>query len=79
MSKVVAEEQNCYLVSAENFQANPDGIHINAESQRQFGIRYYEAFSKKANVSQAIGDEDERLIINDLLKKMLKFLYNDFK
>jgi hypothetical protein len=37
MSKVVAEEQNCYLVSAENLQANPDGIHINAESQRQFG------------------------------------------
>ena len=61
MSKVVAEEQNCFLVSAENLQANPDGIHINAESQRQFGIRYYEAFSKKANVSQAIGDEDERL------------------
>jgi hypothetical protein len=32
-----------------------------ALKQRQFGIRYYEAFSKKANVSQAIGDEDERL------------------
>ena len=61
ISKVVTEEQNCYLVSAENLTANSDGIHINAESQRQFGIRYYEAFSKGANVSQAMGIEDERL------------------
>ncbi|MGO3114524.1 sialate O-acetylesterase [Enterococcus pseudoavium] len=61
MAKVVSEEENSYLVSAENLAANPDGIHISAESQRQFGIRYYEAFSKRADILQAMGDEDERL------------------
>lgn len=61
MAKVVAEEENCYLVSADNLSSNPDGIHINAESQRQFGIRYYEVFTKKASISHALGDEDERL------------------
>ncbi|WP_251866424.1 sialate O-acetylesterase [Enterococcus malodoratus] len=61
MAKVVAEEENCYLVSADNLSSNPDGIHINAESQRQFGIRYYEAFTKKASISHALGVEDERL------------------
>lgn len=61
MAKVVAEVEACYLVSAENLTANPDGIHINAESQRQFGVRYYEAFSKKMDILHALGDEDERL------------------
>lgn len=61
MAKVVVGLENCYLVSAENLTANPDGIHINAESQRQFGIRYYEAFSRKADVPGTMGDEDERL------------------
>lgn len=61
MAKVATQEANCYLVSAENLSANPDGIHINAESQRQFGIRYYEAFSNKINVPAALGDEDEQL------------------
>ncbi|MGX7204379.1 sialate O-acetylesterase [Enterococcus pingfangensis] len=58
---VKAAEDNCYLVSAEKLRANPDGIHINAESQRQFGIRYYEAFVQKRNILHALGDEDERL------------------
>ncbi|MBO0452109.1 sialate O-acetylesterase [Candidatus Enterococcus murrayae] len=58
---VVKGTKNSYLVSAENLASNPDGIHINAESQRQFGIRYYEAFKKRINVAHALGNEDEQL------------------
>ncbi|MGM0166266.1 hypothetical protein IGI39_001225 [Enterococcus sp. AZ135] len=56
-----AQIENCYLVSAENLISNPDGIHINAESQRQFGIRYYAAYTKKSDVLHSLGDEDEQL------------------
>ena len=41
--------------------SNPDGIHINAVSQRRFGIRYYEAFSKKKNVLSPLENEMELL------------------
>lgn len=61
IERVVSELENCYLVSAENLTANPDGIHINGESQRQFGIRYYEAFAKKTDIPMALGNEDEQL------------------
>lgn len=61
MARVASEDENCFLVSAKNLSANPDGIHLNAESQRQFGIRYYEAFRKKSDVTDALGDEDEKL------------------
>ncbi|WP_313630245.1 sialate O-acetylesterase [Enterococcus devriesei] len=61
MAKVVAKLDHCYLVSAEKLTANPDGIHINAKSQRQFGLRYYEAFANQNNVLSPLSDEDERL------------------
>lgn len=61
MDEVAAKVANSYLVSAEGLSSNPDGIHINAESQRQFGIRYYEGFSKMIPVSEALGNEDEKL------------------
>lgn len=61
IKKVVAEDENCYLVSAEDLTSNPDGIHIDAASQRRFGIRYYEAFSKKIDVLQALENEEKQL------------------
>ncbi|WP_379946726.1 sialate O-acetylesterase [Enterococcus devriesei] len=61
MAKVVAKLDHCYLVSAEKLTANPDGIHINAKSQRQFGLRYYEAFANQNNVLNPLSHEDERL------------------
>lgn len=57
-----AEEQyNTYFVTAEGLTSNPDGIHINAISQRKFGVRYYEAFSKKRNVLSPMENEMELL------------------
>ncbi len=57
-----ANEQNyCYFVTAEELVSNPDGIHMNAISQRKFGIRYYEAFTQRKNVLNPIENELELL------------------
>jgi len=58
-SKVAQTEENCYFVTAKGLTANPDGIHINAMSQRKFGLRYYEAFSKQKHVLDILDMEDE--------------------
>ncbi|XXM70763.1 sialate O-acetylesterase [Lysinibacillus sphaericus] len=50
LSKVAHSERNCYFVTSKGLTANPDGIHIDAGSQRKFGLRYYEAFSKQQHV-----------------------------
>lgn len=58
---------NCYFVTASGLSANPDLIHINAASQRIFGIRYFEAFDKQKQVLKPLKDEEEILkVINEL-------------
>lgn len=59
--RFVEDEPGCYLVSAEGLSCNPDGIHIDAVSQRRFGVRYYRAFEGRRNVTAALPDEDELL------------------
>ena len=34
-------------------------FHINAESQRRFGIRYFEAYQTKSNVNKSLDGEAE--------------------
>ena len=57
------EQKHSYFVTAEGLTSNPDGIHIDAISQRKFGVRYYEAFSKRENVLNPIENEMELLNI----------------
>jgi hypothetical protein len=59
LSKVAHNEKNCYFVSARGLTANPDGIHIDAISQRKFGLRYYEAFSKQKHVLDRLDIEHD--------------------
>ena len=59
--------KNCYFVTGEKLYPNPDGIHFNAESQRRFGIRYFEAYRSKANVNEPLENETE--IVNALYKR----------
>lgn len=63
------EQQNCYFISAAGLTANPDGIHFNAISQRKFGYRYFEAFSKKCHILEPLADEDQSLKINNIYTK----------
>ena len=54
MQRFANEQQNCYFVTAADLTANPDGIHLDAVSQRIFGYRYFEAFSKKCHVLEPV-------------------------
>lgn len=59
LSRVAHNEKNCFLVTSKGLTANPDGIHIDANSQRKFGLRYYEAFSKQKHVLDVLDIEHE--------------------
>lgn len=58
---------NCYFVNAKKLYSNADGIHINAESQRRFGIRYFNAYQKKSNIMEPLKNETQ--IVNTLYEK----------
>ena len=62
LEKFAFEQDNCYFVTASGLTSNPDGIHIDAISQRKFGLRYFEAFSNKQHVMKPLINENE--IIN---------------
>lgn len=55
------EQENSCFVTAEGLIPNPDGIHMDAVSQRRFGVRYYEAFVKREHVLKPIENEMELL------------------
>lgn len=59
--KFAREQENSYFVTAEGLTPNPDGIHMDAVSQRRFGVRYYEAFVKREHVLKPIENEMELL------------------
>lgn len=54
---VTEKFSDCYWVTAQELTPNPDGIHLNAVSQRRFGLRYYEAFAKRQDVTEPLLDE----------------------
>ena len=61
MAQVVAQDPHSYLVNAAELTANPDGIHIDAASQRRFGIRYFQAFEQHQDVPDVLADEAVQL------------------
>jgi hypothetical protein len=58
------EQENCYFVTASGLTSNPDGIHMDAISQRKFGLRYLEAFSNKQHVLEPLINENELINLN---------------
>jgi len=46
LRSVAKEDGNAAFVSAEGLTSNPDFVHFNAKSQREFGRRYAEAYLK---------------------------------
>ena len=58
LQQTAEQEDNCYFVTAQNLTANPDGIHLNAVSQRKFGLRYYQAFSQEKSVFEPLPEEE---------------------
>ena len=67
MLRYAESNDNCYFVNAKKLYSNADGIHINAESQRRFGIRYFNAYQKKSNIMEPLKNETQ--IVNTLYEK----------
>lgn len=63
LQQTAEEKDNCYYVTAEGLTSNPDAIHINAISQRLFGIRYYQAFAKSEHVVHPLPEETQADIL----------------
>lgn len=57
LRKYAEKNKNCYFVTGEKLYSNPDGIHINAESQRRFGIRYFEAYQTRSDILKPLDNE----------------------
>lgn len=57
LQKYADTHENTYFVTADELTANPDGIHIDALSQRRFGLRYFAAFEQKTNQLTPLKDE----------------------
>lgn len=64
LEKFAFEQDNCYFVTASGLTSNPDGIHIDAISQRKFGLRYFEAFSNKQHLLKPLINENELINLN---------------
>lgn len=60
---------DCHFVTASKLTSNPDKIHFNAQSQRLFGLRYYEAYAKRCNIVSPL--ENEEAILDELYKRSL--------
>ena len=58
LKRFAATQENCYFVTASGLMANPDGIHINAVSQRIFGLRYFAAFDKLQPILEPLEGEN---------------------
>ena len=69
LQKFAFEQENCYFVTASDLTSNPDGIHIDAISQRKFGLRYFEAFSNKKHVLKPLANENELVNLHDARTK----------
>lgn len=59
LKRFAIEQDNCYFVTASALSSNPDGIHINAISQRKFGLRYFEAFYNKKHILEPLANESD--------------------
>lgn len=55
------ENENCYFVTGKELYSNVDGIHINAESQRRFGLRYFAAYHLKHHVEEPLQNEKQKV------------------
>lgn len=59
LMKFAETHKNCACVPAHGLSCNPDGIHMDAKSQRAFGLRYYYVYGNFTNpmVSKAVAEK----------------------
>lgn len=64
LEKIAQNNGMTGFVTASGLTANPDNLHFNAKSLREFGVRYYEEFKKLENKEKVFNEkpcEDDAL------------------
>ncbi|MBU4438822.1 MAG: sialate O-acetylesterase [Firmicutes bacterium] len=64
LKKFSNTQKDCYFVTASGLHGNPDGVHLNAVSQRIFGLRYFEAFEKLQHILEPLEGENNAVNID---------------
>lgn len=65
LQRFAFEQDDCYFVTATGLTSNPDGIHIDAISQRKLGLRYFEAFINKQHVLKPLINENKLISLHN--------------
>src|SRR5699024_10664152 len=60
ITSVANNNPQCYYDIEEGLTSNQNVIHIDGYSQRLFGLRYYEAFSKRGNIQHPLANVAEK-------------------
>ncbi len=60
LQNVAATLPRCGFVSAEGLTANPEIIHFNAVSLREFGLRYYEKFRELEDRNRVYQEKEDK-------------------
>ncbi|WP_195266745.1 sialate O-acetylesterase [Clostridium sp. 1001275B_160808_H3] len=68
LEKFAIEQDKCYFVTASGLTSNPDGIHIDAISQRKFGLRYFEAFYNRKHILEPLTNEGD--LVNSICSRV---------
>ncbi len=69
LKQIVQEKRMLRLVSSSGLTSNPDNLHFNSKSLREFGLRYYYEFQKIENADRTFTEieyEDVKCEIEDL-------------
>ena len=57
IKQVTEEFSMAGFVPADGLTSNPDQLHFNAQSLREFGVRYYRAFQKLENKNRVFPEK----------------------
>lgn len=65
LKRIEANDEMTGFVSAEGLESNPDKLHFNSKSLREFGIRYYQKFLEMENKQKIFVEKCEDSVIRD--------------
>lgn len=68
LQQMAAKHGYMGYVSAEGLTSNPDNLHFNAQSLREFGVRYFEKFKEMNKIIKATAEEPSEIKLSEMEK-----------
>lgn len=59
LQKFCLKEKQCFYVTADGLQSKEDRLHINAQSQRVFGLRFFAAYDQRDHIWNQLENEPD--------------------